>query len=224
MSSYLLSLARERRALRRHPGLRVAAVPPLQHLHPHRPRHQRPGRPQGQDHRPAGIPDDRQCLGARHAGGGVRRPAARHQMAARRPGRAGPRGARQDQPAAGDRPASGAARPHASPTCWRRARSTALLSARAPTCFLRGAPNVGRLWPDYPAVEEAYYKKTKLFPIMHGIGIRRSLVEKYPWLAVNIYKAFVKAKALCMEELGQIGHLATRPCRGRSMPTTRRAR
>ncbi len=87
-----------------------------------------------------------------------------------------------------------------------------LLSARAPSCYLRGAPNVGRLFPDYPAVEEAYFKKTKLFPIMHGIGIRRSIVEKYPWVAVNVYKAFVKAKALSMEELAEIGHLhATLP-------------
>lgn len=84
-----------------------------------------------------------------------------------------------------------------------------VIGARAPTCYLRGAPNVGRLFPDYPAVEEAYFKKTKLFPIMHAIGIRRSLVEKYPWLAVSVYKAFVKAKALCVHELGQIGHLAT---------------
>jgi 4,5-dihydroxyphthalate decarboxylase len=84
-----------------------------------------------------------------------------------------------------------------------------LLSARAPRCFLRGSPNVGRLFPDYPAAEEAYFRKTGLFPIMHAVGIRRSLVEKYPWLAVNVYKAFLKAKALCMHELGQIGHLAT---------------
>jgi 4,5-dihydroxyphthalate decarboxylase len=84
-----------------------------------------------------------------------------------------------------------------------------VIGARAPSCFLRGAPHVARLFPDYPAVEEAYYKKTRLFPIMHAIGIRRSLVEKYPWLAVNVYKAFIKAKALCMHELGQIGHLAT---------------
>ena len=87
-----------------------------------------------------------------------------------------------------------------------------LLSARAPSCFLQGAPNVGRLFPDYPATEEAYFKKTKLFPIMHAIGIRKSIVEKYPWVAVNVYKAYLKAKALCMHELGQIGHLhATLP-------------
>jgi 4,5-dihydroxyphthalate decarboxylase len=84
-----------------------------------------------------------------------------------------------------------------------------LISARAPSCFLRGAPNVGRLFPDYPKVEEDYFRKTRIFPIMHAIGIRRSLVENHPWLAVSVYKAFIKAKQLCMHELGQIGHLAT---------------
>jgi 4,5-dihydroxyphthalate decarboxylase len=87
-----------------------------------------------------------------------------------------------------------------------------LISARAPSCFLRGAPNVARLFPDYPATEEAYFRKTRIFPIMHAVGIRRSLVERHPWLAVSVYKAFLKAKDLCMHELGQIGHLhATLP-------------
>jgi 4,5-dihydroxyphthalate decarboxylase len=85
----------------------------------------------------------------------------------------------------------------------------ALLSARAPSCFLDGAPHVDRLFPNYPAVEEAYFRKTRIFPIMHAIGIRRSLVERHPWLAVSVYKAFLGAKELCMKELGQIGHLAT---------------
>ena len=83
-----------------------------------------------------------------------------------------------------------------------------LLSARAPSCFLQGAPHVGRLFPNYPEVEAAYFKKTKIFPIMHAIGIRRSLVEKHPWLAVSVYKAFLKAKQIAFAELGQIGHLA----------------
>jgi 4,5-dihydroxyphthalate decarboxylase len=43
---------------------------------------------------------------------------------------------------------------------------------------------------------------------MHAIGIRRSLVEQHPWLAVSVYKAFLKAKQIAMAELGQIGHLA----------------
>src|SRR5215471_12528415 len=66
----------------------------------------------------------------------------------------------------------------------------ALLSARAPSCLLNGAANVGRMFPDYRAVEEAYFRKTRIFPIMHAVGIRRSLVERHPWLAVSVYKAF----------------------------------
>ena len=85
----------------------------------------------------------------------------------------------------------------------------ALLSARQPSCFLDGAPHVGRMFADYPAVEEAYFRKTRIFPIMHAVGIRRALAELHPWLAVSVYKAFLKAKDLCMKELGQIGHLAT---------------
>jgi 4,5-dihydroxyphthalate decarboxylase len=44
---------------------------------------------------------------------------------------------------------------------------------------------------------------------MHLIGVRRSLAESHPWLPVSIYKAFLKAKELCMHEMGEIGHLAT---------------
>ncbi len=83
----------------------------------------------------------------------------------------------------------------------------AIFAARAPSCFLRRAPNVDRMWPDYPKVEEAYYKKTRIFPIMHIMGVRRSLAEQHPWLPVSIFKAFIKAKQLCDHEMGQIGHL-----------------
>jgi 4,5-dihydroxyphthalate decarboxylase len=43
---------------------------------------------------------------------------------------------------------------------------------------------------------------------MHLIGIRRSLVEQHPWLAVSVFKAFIKAKETCLREFNQIGHLA----------------
>ncbi len=87
-----------------------------------------------------------------------------------------------------------------------------IVAARAPSCFGDGTPNITRLFPDYRRAEEAYFRKTGMFPIMHLIGIRRSLVERHPWLAASTYKAFVRAKRLCMEELHQIGHLhATLP-------------
>ncbi|MDB5903376.1 MAG: 4,5-dihydroxyphthalate decarboxylase [Betaproteobacteria bacterium] len=85
----------------------------------------------------------------------------------------------------------------------------AVISARAPSCFERGAPNVSRLFPDYRSTEEDYYRRTKIFPTMHIIGIRRSLAERHPWLPVSVLKAFMRAKELTMYELGQIGHLFT---------------
>ena len=42
---------------------------------------------------------------------------------------------------------------------------------------------------------------------MHIIGIRKTLVERHPWLPVSVLKAFMRAKELTMYELGQIGHL-----------------
>jgi 4,5-dihydroxyphthalate decarboxylase len=83
----------------------------------------------------------------------------------------------------------------------------AVISARAVSAFTRGAPNVGRLWPDFRAAEEAYFRKTKMFPMMHMIGLRRSLHEAHPWLATSIYKAFRKAKDIALAELAEVGFL-----------------
>lgn len=83
----------------------------------------------------------------------------------------------------------------------------AVISARAPSCFERRAPNVARLFPDYRRAEEDYFRRTKIFPAMHIIGIRKSLVERHPWLPVSVFKAFIRAKELTIYELGQIGHL-----------------
>ena len=83
----------------------------------------------------------------------------------------------------------------------------ALFTARAPSSFLRGEPHIGRLFPNTREAEKAYYKKTGLFPIMHLVGIRRTLVEKYPWLPASVYKAFCEAKALAMADLCDVNAL-----------------
>lgn len=82
------------------------------------------------------------------------------------------------------------------------------IGARAPSCFLRGAPHVGRLFKNYLEDEKDYFRRTRIFPIMHMVGIRKTLVEQHPWLAVSVYKAFLKAKALAVHELNEICHLA----------------
>src|ERR1700761_2117999 len=83
----------------------------------------------------------------------------------------------------------------------------ALFTARAPSSFLAGEPHITRLFPDTRAAELAYYKKTGLFPLMHLIGIRNTLLEKYPWLATSVYKAFCEAKALAMTDLCDVNAL-----------------
>jgi 4,5-dihydroxyphthalate decarboxylase len=83
----------------------------------------------------------------------------------------------------------------------------ALFTARAPSSFLAGEPHIARLFPDTRVAEKAYYKKTGLFPIMHLVGIRKTLVEKYPWLPTSVYKAFLEAKALAMIDLRDVNAL-----------------
>lgn len=87
----------------------------------------------------------------------------------------------------------------------------AVISARLPSCY-RVNPNVVRLFENFREVEAAYFRKTGIFPIMHLIGIRKSLLEANPWLAVSTYKAFVSAKEIAVREMHQAGvHMVTLP-------------
>ncbi len=83
----------------------------------------------------------------------------------------------------------------------------ALFTARAPSCYVDGAPNIDRLFPNYREIEKQYYAKTGLFPIMHLIGVRKTLVERYPWLPVSLYKAFCEAKAIALDEVRDVSAL-----------------
>ena len=98
----------------------------------------------------------------------------------------------------------------------------AMAVPRPPSCFVNGAPHVGRLFPDYRSAEQAYYRKTKLHPIMHLLGVRSTLLERYPWLASNLYKAFRQAKALAINDLERLITLAvTLPWVGAELEATR---
>jgi 4,5-dihydroxyphthalate decarboxylase len=83
----------------------------------------------------------------------------------------------------------------------------ALLSARAPSSFSRGSGAVRRLFPDFKKIEQEYFRKTGIFPIMHVIVLRRDIVEKYPWAGANLYKAFCQAKDRLFEQMTQTAAL-----------------
>ncbi|CAB3723705.1 hypothetical protein R8871_05102 [Paraburkholderia graminis C4D1M] len=77
----------------------------------------------------------------------------------------------------------------------------ALIGPRAPSCFTDGHPNVRYLFDDPQKAAADWYARTKLFPIMHLLGVRRSLAEQHPWLPGAVAKAFEKSKAVALAKL-----------------------
>jgi 4,5-dihydroxyphthalate decarboxylase len=68
----------------------------------------------------------------------------------------------------------------------------------------RHNPNIVRLFPDFRKLEADYYRRTKHFPIMHCIVIRRSIYEEQPWAAASLYNAFCEAKAMAIKKMHYI--------------------
>jgi 4,5-dihydroxyphthalate decarboxylase len=77
----------------------------------------------------------------------------------------------------------------------------AVLSARPPRALGQG---IRRLFSDYEAAEEAYFRETGVFPIMHLVVIKTDILARHPWLAMNLYKAFDEAKRRSIERLSDI--------------------
>ncbi|MGE0746221.1 MAG: ABC transporter substrate-binding protein [Rhodospirillales bacterium] len=78
------------------------------------------------------------------------------------------------------------------------------ISANPPRAFRQGDPRIQRLFPDYRPVEEAYFKETGVFPIMHTVAIRGDVFQRHPWVAMNLLTAFEEAKNRSMERVKAI--------------------
>jgi len=83
----------------------------------------------------------------------------------------------------------------------------ALQSARAPSTLHTRPRDVRRLFENFAEVERAYYRKTRIFPIMHTVVIRRDVYDANPWVAQSLYKAFVEAQRLTYADLTQTAAL-----------------
>lgn len=79
----------------------------------------------------------------------------------------------------------------------------AFMAPRAPA-LPPDTPNVGWLFPDPEAAAKDYYKRTGIFPIMHIVGVRKTLAEKHPWLPAAVFKAFEQSKAAAVEHLRDV--------------------
>ena len=83
----------------------------------------------------------------------------------------------------------------------------ALHSARAPSTLRSNPKAVRRLFEDYVAVEREYYRRTRIFPIMHTVVIRRELYREHPWVAGSLTKAFAAAQKKTYADLGETAAL-----------------
>jgi 4,5-dihydroxyphthalate decarboxylase len=82
----------------------------------------------------------------------------------------------------------------------------AIVGTDAPDAFGRN-PDIVRLYPDYRAAEMDYYRRTKIFPIMHLVVIRRDLHEKHPSVAASLYQALDRAKEIERKKMRYRGTL-----------------
>jgi len=57
-------------------------------------------------------------------------------------------------------------------------------------------PDIKTLFPDPIAEGVRYHKKTGIFPINHGMVIRREIAEKHPWTVLNLLKAYDQANEI----------------------------
>jgi 4,5-dihydroxyphthalate decarboxylase len=76
----------------------------------------------------------------------------------------------------------------------------AIFSASQPSCFGR-SESVRQLFPDFKAVEQDWYRRTRVFPIMHVVAVRREIFERESWIARSLYKAFDESLQIAYADL-----------------------
>ena len=66
-------------------------------------------------------------------------------------------------------------------------------------------PGGRRLFENYQELEEAYFRKTRIYPIMHLVVLRRDAYERDRWIAMSLYQAFEEAKRRSLARVREFG-------------------
>ena len=65
-----------------------------------------------------------------------------------------------------------------------------LFATYIPKLFHNASPNIVRLFPNFKEVEQDYYRRTGIFPVMHTVVIREDVYLEDPWVAPSLYDVF----------------------------------
>lgn len=76
-----------------------------------------------------------------------------------------------------------------------------IVGPRLPSCFEDPRAHAGWLFKDTVQTSSDYFRRTGIFPIMHVIGVRKTLIESHPWLPATLLKAFSAAKTWAFRHL-----------------------
>ena len=87
-------------------------------------------------------------------------------------------------------------------------RLDAIITHRDPAIFSEGDPRIARLFPDFRPVEQDYFRRTGIFPVMHVVGVHERLLAAHPWIARSLWDAFNAAKQACLPRLRDLDALA----------------
>jgi len=84
----------------------------------------------------------------------------------------------------------------------------ALVSVHTPRAMARNEGTVRYLFENCREIEEDYFRRTGIFPMMHTIVIKRAVYDDHPWIAQSLFDAFYEAKRRAMENIYETNALA----------------
>jgi 4,5-dihydroxyphthalate decarboxylase len=79
--------------------------------------------------------------------------------------------------------------------------------AGEPKGYIQGHPKIARLFPNYRSVERGFFSKTGIFPIMHAVAIKKSLVKENPWLIEAVFNAYSQSKQMAYDYMAKAAWL-----------------
>lgn len=97
-----------------------------------------------------------------------------------------------------------------------------LFHAIEPRAFVEGNPKIRRLFTNARAIEQDYFARTGIFPIMHAVAIRNDLAEQYPWLPRAVFEAYSESKSLAYAKMRKNVFFETLPWYAQELESTQR--